>query len=65
MVYNYFVLFSSLLSRFKTILSCLELLCQITGLIIFNRKLFYRYTLRQVAWLVYVGAFDNGDVVAE
>jgi len=30
MVYNYFVLFSSLLSRFKTILSCLELLCQTT-----------------------------------
>lgn len=30
MVYNYFVLFSSLLSRFKTILSHLELLCQTT-----------------------------------
>ena len=65
MVYNYFVLFSSLLSRFKTILSCLELLCQTTGFVIFNRKLFYSNTLRQIPWLVYVGAFDNGDVVAK
>ncbi len=35
-----------------------------TGLGIFNSTLFYRHTFRQVAWLVYVGAFDNGNVVA-
>lgn len=58
MVYNYFVLFSSLLSRFKTILSCLELLCQTTGFLFKYSYLFYSYRLCQVPWLIHVGAFD-------
>ena len=29
------------------------------------RTLFYRYRLRQIAWLIDIAAFDDGDVVGE